>query len=117
MDGVPGTSTVPSTAFSSTANIAADDSVSYQTDSENEGEYAAQRFVFNVAESAGNIEKIAVTWVGTGTNAGDTDGADLYIWNGSNYELLQRSTSSSEVTLSGEQTSAHHLQGKTANAR
>ncbi|EJG07769.1 hypothetical protein Metli_1825 [Methanofollis liminatans DSM 4140] len=106
VDGVPGTSTVPSTAFSSTANIAADDSVSYQTDSENEGEYAAQRFVFNVAESAGNIEKIAVTWVGTGTNAGDTDGADLYIWNGSNYELLQSSTSSSEVTLSGEKTSS-----------
>jgi len=70
------------------------------------GEYAAQRFVFNVTESAARIEKLAVTWVGTGTNAGGTDGADLYIWNGSSYELLQGSTSSSEVTLTGEKTSS-----------
>ncbi|MDD4254339.1 MAG: hypothetical protein PHP59_03085, partial [Methanofollis sp.] len=29
-----------------------------------------------------------------------------YIWNGSSYELLQGSTSSSEVTLTGEETSS-----------
>jgi len=104
--GVPGTSTVPGTAFSSTGEIAADDSVLYQTSIEDGGEYAAQRFVFNVTESAARIEKLAVTWVGTGTNAGGTDGADLYIWNGSSYELLQGSTSSSEVTLTGEKTSS-----------
>jgi len=104
--GVPGTSTVPGTAFSSTGEIAADDSVLYQTSIEDGGEYAAQRFVFNVTESAARIEKLAVTWVGTGTNAGGTDGADLYSWNGSSYELLQGSTSSSEVTLTGEKTSS-----------
>jgi len=104
--GVPGASTAPSTAFGSTANVAADDGVLHPTSIEDDGEYAAQRFVFNVTEDAARIEILAVTWNGTGTNAGGTDGADLYIWNGSSYELLQGSTSSSEVTLSGEKTSS-----------
>ncbi|WP_292729900.1 hypothetical protein [Methanoculleus sp.] len=104
--GVPGASTAPSTAFVSTANVAADDGVLHPTSIEDDGEYAAQRFVFNVTEDAARIEILAVTWNGTGTNAGGTDGADLYIWNGSSYELLQGSTSSSEVTLSGEKTSS-----------
>jgi hypothetical protein len=104
--GVPDASTVPGTAFGSTANVAADDGVLHPTSIEDDGEYAAQRFVFNVTEDAARIEILAVTWNGTGTNAGGTDGADLYIWNGSSYELLQGSTSSSEVTLSGEKTSS-----------
>ncbi|QYZ80203.1 hypothetical protein E2N92_12560 [Methanofollis formosanus] len=102
--GVPSASNVPNTPFASTANIASDDnqvvSISAPTD-----QYAAQRFVFNVTESASNIEKLAVTWNGTGTHA-STPGADLYIWNSSSYELLQGSTSGSEVTLTGEETSS-----------
>jgi hypothetical protein len=101
---VPTTSDVPSTAFSSTAGIAADDSQVVSTPAPTD-QYAAQRFVFTVAENATKIEKLAVTWNGTGTHTSGTNGADLYIWNGSSYELLQDSTSSTEVSLTGEKTS------------
>lgn len=55
------------------------------------GEYAAQRFVFNVTESAGNIEKLAVTWVGTSSHDDSSvdQGATTYIWkDGTSYEAL-----------------------------
>lgn len=96
----------PSGTTVDTSKVAADDNDDDIYTTSVTGEYAAQRFVFNVTESAARIEKLAVTWVGTGTNAGGTDGADLYIWNGSSYEPLQGSTSSSEVTLTGERTSS-----------
>ena len=109
VSGVPDDATTPSTQITNTidlAKIADDDGTSYSTSSNTDGYYAAQRFVFNVTESAANIEKLNVTWIGTGTNAGGTNGADLYIWNGSSYELLQSSTGSTEVTLTGEKTSS-----------
>lgn len=104
--GVPTASNVPSTAFSSTAYIASDDGIDQECSTSVTGESAAQRFVFTVAENATKIERLAITWNGTGTHA-STPGADLYIWNGtsSSYELLQDSTSSTEVSLTGEKTS------------
>ncbi len=106
VNGVPTSATVPSTAFSSTSEIADDDGTSYSKLTTADGYSAAQRFVFNVTESAADIEKLGVTWIGTGTHTGGTNGADLYIWNGSSYELLQSSTGSTEVTLTGEKTSS-----------
>jgi hypothetical protein len=109
VSGVPNDATTPSTQITNTIDltkIADDDGTSYSTSSNTDSYYAAQRFVFNVTESAANIEKLNVTWIGTGTNAGGTNGADLYIWNGSSYELLQSSTGSTEVMLTGEKTSS-----------
>ncbi|MFA5212569.1 MAG: hypothetical protein WC406_04490, partial [Methanoregula sp.] len=96
----------PNTAFGSTSAIADNDGDSYQTDSISVGEYAAHRFVFNISENPNNIESLVITWIGEGTNESGSNGADLYIWNGSSYELLQGDTSSGEITLSGEKTSA-----------
>jgi len=85
-----------------TSKIAADDDLSESTNSEVNGEHAAQRFVFDVVEDPDNIESLAVTWIGTGTHDGGTNGATVYIWNnGTGYEELNATTSGSEVTLTG----------------
>jgi len=96
----------PNTAFDSTSAIADNDGDSYPTEIGDYGLYAAQRFVFNVSENSNNIESLAITWIGEGINEGGSDGADLYIWDGSSYEFLQGNSSSGEITLYGEKTSA-----------
>jgi len=103
VNATPSTGDVPNTPFTS-ANITADDGDFYWFNTTTNGDYAAQRFVFNVTESASNIEKLAITWNGIGT--GDNNGAELYIWNGSSYDPLDSTTTSSEVTLTGEKTSS-----------
>ncbi|MBP2144931.1 hypothetical protein J2129_000385 [Methanofollis sp. W23] len=86
--GVPSASDVPSGTVD-TSMIAADDGDVDSSSTSTNNESAAQRFVFNVTESASNIEKLAFTWDGTGTYAGGTDGADLYIWkSGTGYETF-----------------------------
>ena len=85
--GLPSTATDPSaevTDAAKLAKIADDDGISYSTDSADNGEYAAQRFVFTLKESAANVERLNVTWKGSGThdNVSATQGAGLYIWNG-----------------------------------
>ena len=94
----------PSETTVDTSKIAADDDLSEQTVSVSNGEYAAQRFVFDVVENPANIESLAVTWIGTGTHESGVDnGATVYIWNdnSSEYEPLNTTTSGSEVTLTG----------------
>jgi len=93
----------PSGTMADTSKIAdPDDDLSELTDSEVNGEHAAQRFVFDVVEDPDNIESLAVTWIGTGTHDGGTNGATVYIWNnGTGYEELNATTSGSEVTLTG----------------
>jgi hypothetical protein len=104
--GLPSTATDPSeqvTATTDLAKIADDDGISYSTDSADNGEYAAQRFVFTLKESAANVERLNVTWKGSGTHddVSATQGADLYIWNGSSYEKLADTSSNSTTTLTG----------------
>jgi hypothetical protein len=74
-----------------TSKIADDDGIYEQTASVSDGEYAAQRFVFTLKESAANIEKLAVTWDGTSShdNASADQGATTYIWkSGTGYQTL-----------------------------
>lgn len=81
----------PSGTTVDTSKIADDDGVYEQTSSSSNGEYAAQRFVFNVTEDAGNIEKLAVTWDGTSSNDNSSadQGTTTYIWkSGTGYETL-----------------------------
>jgi len=96
----------PSGTTVTIANIANHDSSVENYITTTEDTYAAQRFVYNVTENPANIEKLNVTWIGTGTHDGGTNGADFSIWNGTSFELLQGSTSDSEVTLTGEKTSS-----------
>lgn len=105
VNGTPGTNDVP-TGSVTYSNIAADDS-SVETANVT-ANYAAQRFVFKVSESASIIDGLKATWIGTGTNGNSTlNGANLYIWNGGleEYGLLTSTTSGSEATLTGEVTS------------
>ncbi|WP_298665586.1 hypothetical protein [uncultured Methanofollis sp.] len=108
----------PSDTTVDTSKIAADDSVYEQTDSKATGEYAAQRFVFNVTEDAANIEKLAVTWNGTSShdNSGADQGATTYIWkNGTGYESISGNITSNigdyvvngNVTVLVKQNAAH----------
>ena len=106
--GLPSSATDPSvqvTATADLAKIADDDGISYTINSVGNGEYAAQRFVFTLKESAANVERLNVTWKGSGThdNISATQGADLYIWNGgsSSYEKLADTSSNSTTTLAG----------------
>jgi len=101
VDGVPTSATVPSTEFDSTSAIADIGGSSYLTSSDTEDYSAAHRFVFAVVENKTMIEKLDTTWIGTGTHDGGTNGATLYIWNGTGYEPLNTTTSGSEVTLTG----------------
>lgn len=102
MDGVPTSATEPNTPFSSMSEIADVGGSSYLTSSDTEDYSAAHRFVFDVVEDPDNIESLAVTWIGTGTHDGGTNGATVYIWNnGTGYEELNATTSGSEVTLTG----------------
>ena len=102
VDGVPTSATEPNTPFSSMSEIADVGGSSYLTSSDTEDYSAAHRFVFDVVEDPDNIESLAVTWIGTGTHDGGTNGATVYIWNnGTGYEELNATTSGSEVTLTG----------------
>ena len=104
VDGVPTSATEPNTPFSSMSEIADVGGSSYLTSSDTEDYSAAHRFVFDVVEDPANIEKLVVTWIGTGTHENGVDnGATVYIWNdnSSEYEPLNTTTSGSEVTLTG----------------
>ncbi|QYZ78746.1 hypothetical protein E2N92_04530 [Methanofollis formosanus] len=90
VNATPSTRNMPNTPFTS-ANIDADDGDVYWFNTSTNGNYAAQRFVFNVTESASNIEKLNVTWDGTGShdNTSADQGATTYIWkSGTGYETL-----------------------------
>jgi hypothetical protein len=99
--------TEPSTLIGDTSLIADNDTSRYLSGTDTEGEYAAHRFVFDVAEDAANIERLNVTWIGNGTNdvTSAVQGADLYIWNGTGYEELDGEVSGDQITLTGEKTS------------
>jgi len=102
--GLPCTATDPSDLIPAIdiPKIADADEDSHTTSSDLTGsDSAAHRFVFNVTEDPANIEKLDITWTGTGTHADGTDGATLYIWNGIGYEQLATTSLSSEVTLTG----------------
>jgi len=107
--GVPNTATVPSNAFGSTTDIADNDSASYLQKADTTNYSAAQRFVFNVTENATLIETLGVTWIGNGShdNESATQGATLYIWDGtsSSYEQLATTTQNGTRTLSDTLTS------------
>ena len=90
VDGVPTSATVPSTLITDTSKIAEVGGGVEETIGD-DGNSAAQRFVFDVVEDPANIEKLAVTWIGSGE--GSEDGATVYIWKENDvsddaYELL-----------------------------
>ena len=88
--GLPSSATDPSDPFTSTSPIADDDGSVYWTNTTDDGKYAAQRFVFNVTESAANIERLSVTWAGESSHDASVDqGATTYIWkSGTGYQTL-----------------------------
>ncbi len=88
--GLPSSATDPSDPFTSTSPIADDDGSVYWTNTTDDGKYAAQRFVFNVTESAANIERLSVTWAGESSHDASVDqGATTYIWkSGTGYQPL-----------------------------
>lgn len=99
--GEPGSATEPGNSINGISWIAADDNDSYPSSSEYvTGDSAAHRFVFAVVENPDNIEKLDITWIGTGTHENGVDnGATLYIWNGTHYEQLDTTDSGIEDTL------------------
>ena len=81
----------PSDTTVTTSNIATDNNVFETTATDTDGKFAAQRFVFDLSEAAGDIEKLAFTWDGTSSHDdGSADqGATTYIWkDGTGYEAL-----------------------------
>jgi len=107
VDGLPTSATEPDDPIDDLSLIADNDLLRYLSGIDTEGEHAAHRFVFDVAEDAANIEKLDVTWIGNGTNdvTSAVQGADLYIWNGTGYEELDGEVSGDQITLTGEKTS------------
>ncbi|MEN6444272.1 MAG: DUF3344 domain-containing protein [Methanoregula sp.] len=99
---------VPSTIFSSSdySRIALYDNLrSSQTE---HVDYAAHRFNFTINEAAGDVTNLTATWIGRGNGGVPYNGAKLYIWNWatSSYEFLQSSSSTSDETLSGSETTS-----------
>jgi len=109
--GANPTANDPSTVFTAVqyANISVDDDLKVNDVTTTNGNYAAHRFNFSIAESA--PEKINVTWIGRGYRGavgGQDEGATLYIYNftSGTYEQLASTTLDTEVTLTGEKTSS-----------
>jgi len=106
----PGTIDVPGTLISPASDIADDDSA-YEWVSSS-AYYAAQRFNFSINTATdkdgpvNKIEKLSVTWAGSGTHDTASKGATLYIWDGSSYEELASTDSDSEATLTGSRSSS-----------
>jgi len=111
----PSANNVPSTEFTSTEynNIKTDDGTFQSDVTTTDGNFAAHRFVFNVTDSASDINAINVTWNGKGYHdAGSTsNGAYLYIWNytanggaGAYEDLANCDGDGTEKTLTGEKT-------------
>lgn len=122
----PATSDVPNIEFKTSTNPKKDQYVKISTDNrkaqsdstETTGYYAAHRFVFNIAEQAGNIQKIGVLWNGKGTHTDRKKaGATLYIWNGTAYEQLNTTDSTREVYLTGDVTAGigNYIDASTGN--
>ena len=122
----PTASDVPDIEFATNDNPKKDqydkistDNRKMQSDSTNqEGYYAAHRFVFNIAEHVENIEKIGVLWNGKGTHTDRKKaGATLYIWNGTAYEPLNTTDSTREVYLTGDVTTeiGNYIDASTGN--
>ncbi len=104
---IPGlTRNDPSTEITSYTNLASDNSV-YELYSATSSRYAAHRFNFTLGQTNTVIDKLSATWNGIGSVTSGTNGAALYIWNETAYELLDTSADTSEkVTLTGSRTSA-----------
>ncbi|WP_265581291.1 DUF3344 domain-containing protein [Methanofollis aquaemaris] len=103
----PNSSTVPMDSVTySKIEVDDENSETYRTDTD--GTYAAQRFVFEIDESAGNIDGLTANWNGKGYHDGGLsyDGAYLYIWNGTAYVLLESTISGNEENLTGSVTSS-----------
>jgi len=105
----PSTLDLPGTLLSSISDIADHDS-STETISSNSS-YAAQRFNFLIDTPTdkdgpvNKIEKLSISWIGSGYHDDSDEGLTLYIWNGSSYEELASTNSGTEVTLNGERSS------------
>ena len=67
------------------------------------GKYGYHKFAFSATQyaSAGQVRKFAVTYKGLADDASssDVDGVELYIWNGTNWALLDETRTSSKQTL------------------
>ncbi|WP_226990691.1 PQQ-binding-like beta-propeller repeat protein [Methanosarcina acetivorans] len=106
-DKPPSTATDPAIEFSNTdyTAIKTDDDTNYAEYYADDGEYAAQRFVFKIDDNEKPwITSINVTW--NGIAQGDNNGAHLYIWNNtaSEYEQLADNDVGSDAFLTGEVT-------------
>jgi len=102
----PDTANDPSGAIDAYSNIAADDGTYESYVTVTTGKFAAQRFNFSISESASEISRINVTWIGIGRHefVQSPDGANLSIWNftSGECELLQASANTeNEVALTG----------------
>lgn len=101
----PRTANEPSTRFSRPlyTRIAAEDRRMAEDSTQSRGYYATHRFEIQLAEDPAEITRLEVRWTGRGTHALGTQGARLYMWNGSAsaYEQLDIVTSSSTATLEG----------------
>lgn len=102
----PSTPDVPTSATVTYSNIEADDGVYEEYTTQNNNNYAAQRFNFSIDETSPT--KINVTWKGKGDHDSLTDGATLYIYNftAGAYEQLDSNSVSTDATLTGEKTSS-----------
>ena len=104
----PDNNGVPSDVFSSYANIRTDDGTMESDETGTEDYYSAHRFNFTIAEYTSNIAKLNVMWNGIGKHEFQNAemGANLSIWNGTGYQLLQEGASTEdEVNLTGDVTS------------
>lgn len=106
VSGTPSTANDPSGATVTYSNIKADDGTYEKYVTVTDGYYAAQRFNFSIDDNEESwITKIGVTWNGKGYHDSATDGATLYIWNGTAYEELANNAVGTDATLTGEVTS------------
>ena len=107
VSGTPATANDPDGAIDSYFNIRADDGTYETYVTSTDGYYAAQRFNFSIDDNEESwITKIGVMWNGKGYHDSATDGATLYIWNGSAYEELANNIVGTDATLSGDVTSS-----------
>ena len=109
VSGIPAIANDPSGATVTYSNIRADDGTYETYVTSTNGKYAAQRFNFSIDDNEEDfITTINVTWNGKGyrDGLGATQGAILYIWNGTGYEELANNSVNSDATLTGEKTTS-----------
>jgi hypothetical protein len=87
---------ISNTPFSSYTEIEADDALSDEYQTGEDGVNASQQFIFKVRDPVA----INITWIGSGDHDTGTDGVRLYVWrNGSGYQYFDESNSAAEDTL------------------